>query len=86
MPSTVLRQQQEGFMMTRRGFVPLPLTMWRQRWTTRAIGIGLIAVLVALSGALPQATALALQDDPRAELRRQTDDAEHPRQARGIPA
>lgn len=58
--------------------------MPRRRWASRLIGTVVLAALVALSGAHPQATALALQDDPRAELRRQTDEAEQRWQTSGI--
>jgi hypothetical protein len=58
--------------------------MRRQRWALGLVRITLLAALVALSGALPQASVLAFQDGPRAELRRQTDEAEQRWQASGI--
>ena len=56
---------------------------WR-RWTARGIGLLVLVALVTVSGALSQAAGQALQDDPRAELRRQMDEAEQRWQASGI--
>jgi hypothetical protein len=58
--------------------------MWRHRWSPRLVGLTLLVVLVGFAGVLTQVAGLAFQDDPRTELRHETDEAEQRWRASGI--